>query len=58
MAQEMEWAEIQEMAEARETVEIWDRNQMTAMEWAKAREMAETWERLRKRVNNYNKEGR
>ena len=40
------------------TVEIWDRNQMTAMERAKARETAETWERLRKKVNNYNKEGR
>ena len=46
------------MAEVRETVEIWDRNQMTAMERAKARETAETWERLRKKVNNHNKEGR
>lgn len=58
MAQEVEWEATQEMAEVRETVEIWDRNQMTAMERAKARETAETWERLRKKVNNHNKEGR
>ena len=27
MAQEVEWEATQEMAEVRETVEIWDRNQ-------------------------------
>lgn len=58
MAQEVEWEATQEMAEVRETVEIWDKNQMTAMEWATLREMVETWEHLRKKVNNYNKEGR
>lgn len=47
-----------EMAEVRETVEIWDRNQMAAMEWAKAKETVETWERLQKRVNNSNWCGR
>ena len=64
MAQEVEWEATQEMVErktmevVREITEIWDKNQMTAMEWATLREMVETWEHLRKKVNNYNKEGR